>query len=266
MHKQTLDLLERLLAATQENRIQWTEVTGKTAFSYMAGDYVLVIDANSARASFRLSDGHGRTLDEADESDLNSAQLASGGTALDAVRKMHAIAKRQATGTDTAIASVMEHLQSLESTKGGAKNEAEPVQEARQAEPEDHKEASASSGDGEAEAVAAEPPLLAPGAAPQQAAAPEQAQAEQAHPGEGEAEGGERSSKADGDVGGAMQTGTAKAAGADTDSNAEPATNGASGHDAEAAGKTGADTRPNLEAEAAHKKKRSLFHPFGGKR
>jgi len=189
MHEQTLALLERLLAATRENRIQWSEVTGKTAFSYRAGDYVLVIDANNARASFRLSDGHGRTLDEADESDLNSAPLAFGGTALDAVHEMHAVAKRQAIGTDTAIASVMEHLQSLESTKGGAKNEAEP---------KDHDQA--------------------PGAAPQQAAAPEQAQAEQAHPGEGkgagEAEGGE----------------------------------------------------PSAETDTAHKKRRSLFHPFGGKK
>ncbi len=119
MHKQTLILLERLLAASQGDRIKWTEVTGKTAFSYVAGDYVLVIDAADGRALFRLSDDRGRTLEEAGEDDLRAAQLAGGGTALDAVREMHAIAKRQTSGVDTAIATVLEHLQSLGGEAGG---------------------------------------------------------------------------------------------------------------------------------------------------
>ncbi len=114
MHKHTVDLLERLLAATQNDRIKWTEVPGKTAYSYLAGDFVVLIDTNTERTSFRLSDAKGRSLEQADTDDLNAASLKNGNTALSAVHSIHAIAKRQAMGTDEAIASVLGHLQHLD--------------------------------------------------------------------------------------------------------------------------------------------------------
>lgn len=113
MHKHTIDLLERLLVASEEGRIQWTEVAGKTAYSYLAGDFVVLIDANAERTTFRLTDAQGRSLEQAGVDDLAAATLGTGISALSAVQSVHAIARRQAMGTDTAIASVLDHLQGL---------------------------------------------------------------------------------------------------------------------------------------------------------
>jgi hypothetical protein len=120
MHKHTIDLLERLFAATEESRIQWAEVPGKTAYSYRAGEFVVLVDVNAERTTFRLTDAKGRTLEQADTEALLAEKLGTGMLARDAVKNIHAMAKRQAMGTDTAIASVMEHLQGLDATDDSA--------------------------------------------------------------------------------------------------------------------------------------------------
>jgi hypothetical protein len=133
MHKHTIDLLERLLLATEESRIQWAEVPGKTAYSYMAGEFVVLVDVNAERTTFRLTDAKGRTLEQADTDALMAEKLGTGTLASAAVKNIHAMAKRQAMGTDTAIASVMEHLQGLDpaedSVAPAAAQTAEPVAE-----------------------------------------------------------------------------------------------------------------------------------------
>ncbi|PHS25833.1 MAG: hypothetical protein COA85_06570 [Robiginitomaculum sp.] len=124
MHKHTIDLLKRLLAATEEERLEWQEVPGKTAFSYLAGDFVVLVDADEEHASFRLTDSKGRTLEQAANASLNVSLGTSGDhSALTAVKRIHAIAKRQAMGTDAAIASVLEHLQNLGEVDGEAEKE-----------------------------------------------------------------------------------------------------------------------------------------------
>ncbi len=120
MHKHTIDLLERLLLATEEGRVEWAEVPGKTAFSYLAGDFVILVDSNAERASFCLSDAKGRALEQAGVDDLAAVNLASGSSALSAISSIHAIAKRRAMGTDQAITSVLEHLQGLGGVSGQA--------------------------------------------------------------------------------------------------------------------------------------------------
>jgi hypothetical protein len=114
MHTHTIDLLERLLGASEDGRITWAEVPGKTAYSYLAGEYVVLIDADCEGAAFRLSDTKGRALEEAGIDDLAAVNLGSGASALSVVQRMHEIAKRQTMGTDAAIASVITHLQDLE--------------------------------------------------------------------------------------------------------------------------------------------------------
>ncbi len=271
MHKQTLNLLERLLAATQENRIQWTEVTGKTAFSYMAGEYVLVIDAGNDRASFRLSDEQGRTLDEANESDLQAAQLANGNTALDAVREMHAIAKRQNSGADSAIASVLEHLQSLGVVEERAKSADGSESSGAEAGPD--------AGEVGAAEAAEEPPHRAQGdaestqeAAPQEPSAPENQAEPAAEAGQAEAssaaepeaekpkEGEDTQSEAQ--AAKTASNGNGAAAAADMAKQGSPNGNGDAGKE------KSADAEQAVQAGAAarQKKKRSLFHPFGGKK
>jgi hypothetical protein len=114
MHMHTIDLLERLLGASEDGRITWAEVPGKTAYSYLAGGYVVLIDSGSEGTAFRLSDTKGRALEEAGIDDLAAVNLGSGASALSAVQRMHEIAKRQTMGTDEAIAAVITHLQDLE--------------------------------------------------------------------------------------------------------------------------------------------------------
>jgi len=123
MHKHTIDLLKRLLAATEEERLKWQEVPGKTAFSYLAGDYVVLVDADEEQASFRLNDAKGRSLEQAGKEELAAADLGSGAFALSAVQRICVIARRQTLGTDEAIASVMEHLQNLDEGNGEAPKE-----------------------------------------------------------------------------------------------------------------------------------------------
>ena len=128
MHTHTIDLLERLLGASEDRRITWAEVPGKTAYSYLAGEYVVLIDADCEGTTFRLSDARGRALEEAGIDDLAAVNLSSGASALSAVQRMHEIAKRQTMGTDQAIAAMITHLQDLEGDKiqsGGTPTEAE---------------------------------------------------------------------------------------------------------------------------------------------
>ncbi len=113
MHKHTIDLLEKMLNASEAGRISWAEVPGKTAFSYLAGEFVVLVDDGAERTSFRLTDSKGRSLEQAGTDDLAAVNLGTGATGLSAVQSIHAIAKRQTMGTDQAIASVMEHLQGL---------------------------------------------------------------------------------------------------------------------------------------------------------
>jgi hypothetical protein len=131
MHKHTIDLLKRLLAATEEERLKWQEVPGKTAFSYLAGDFVVLVDADEEQASFRLNDAKGRSLEQAGKEELATADLGSGAFALSAVQRICVIARRQTLGTDEAIASVMEHLQNL-----GEGNDETPKEEAQKEEVE----------------------------------------------------------------------------------------------------------------------------------
>ncbi len=132
MHKHTVDLLERLFDASEEGRIKWAEVPGKTAYSYLAGDFIVLIDATAEHTIFRLSDAKGKSLEQAGTDDLLAANLASGATALSAVLNIHAIAKRQTMGTDEAIASVLGHLQNL-----SADGEAGAIEETPAAEDND---------------------------------------------------------------------------------------------------------------------------------
>ncbi len=125
MHKHTIDLLKRLLAATEEERLKWQEVPGKTAFSYLAGDFVVLVDADEDQASFRLTDSNGRVLEQADKEALGAADIGSSILALDAIERICAIARRQALGTDEAITAVMQHLETL--GKGNDEAETAPV-------------------------------------------------------------------------------------------------------------------------------------------
>ncbi|MDQ7019144.1 MAG: hypothetical protein Q9M33_08260 [Robiginitomaculum sp.] len=121
MHKHTIDLLKRLLVATEEERLKWQEVPGKTAFSYLAGEYVVLVDAK--QASFRLTDSKGRSLEQADKEALSAADLGTGILAIDAIERICAIARRQALGTDEAIAAVMQHLENLGEVNDEAETE-----------------------------------------------------------------------------------------------------------------------------------------------
>jgi len=127
MHKHTIDLLERLLAATEDDRIKWEEVPGKTAFSYLAGEFVVLVDAASEAGAFRLHDAKGRSLEQAGMEDLAAVNLGSGVTALSAMQRICDIAKRQTMGTDEAIASVLEHLQNLDGEGEEAKKAENPA-------------------------------------------------------------------------------------------------------------------------------------------
>ena len=303
MHKQTLILLERLLAASQDDRIKWTEVTGKTAFSYVAGDYVLVIDAGDGRALFRLSDDRGRTLEEAGEDDLRAAQLAGGGTALDAVREMHAIAKRQTSGVDTAIATVLEHLQTLGSEAGQDGDTADTQDAAASespapSEPEEDTERPEETGTALAKQTGTEPVHAASTASDggddaeaesepesgkdveKEAASGSNDEAEAEPEAEKAAASGSKNEAAEEPVKEAVAKG-------DSEAKPEPETAAANGNgDAAKAVETKAASNGNGKAEsqgaaeaqsdaeadkaaanaaAGRKKKRSLFHPFGGK-
>ncbi len=114
MHEHTVNLLDQLLAATQNGRIEWKEEEGKGGYNYLAGDVTVEIDANADGASFCLTDTKGKTVESAKADELSAATLTAGGTALSAVKAIHAIAARQNSGADNAISSVLDHLQGLD--------------------------------------------------------------------------------------------------------------------------------------------------------
>lgn len=113
MHHNTGNLLEQLLDATINGRIEWAEIAGTTAYDYRAGDFTVKIDAGDDHASFLLTDADGNALEAAQSDALAAIILNNGSTALSSVKDIHAIAVRTASGTETAIAAVIAHIQGL---------------------------------------------------------------------------------------------------------------------------------------------------------
>jgi len=108
-------LIERLLALTDEGKIDWAETASEEDFQTPVGQYVVTVSREapwSNQYKIRVADLRGNLVEEASDAELSPGSVALNAPAPSLVR-LHEAARRRARNADVALTELLSSLESL---------------------------------------------------------------------------------------------------------------------------------------------------------
>jgi hypothetical protein len=110
-------LIERLLALTDEGKIEWAETASEEDFQAPVGQYVVTVSRESPWSNqykIRVADLRGNLIDEASNAELSSGPVAMNVLApVPSLVRLHEAARRRARNADVALTELLSSLESL---------------------------------------------------------------------------------------------------------------------------------------------------------